>query len=155
MNQHHSAHTETHAHTHDDFLVRFKKNLFNELLLALKKIGAFLRISMTLLIGVMLFLGEFNFMKIVLILIILPLFIFIVGSHFTLLSTGLIIAMTSVSIMSLFVSEPGDNFVEWFSEIVSSLFEGTSEASSSSLSQKMMGFVTLSAFVSLFLVFLI
>ena len=110
---------------------------------------------MTLLIGVMLFLGEFNFMKIVLILIILPLFIFIVGSHFTLLSTGLIIAMTSVSIMSLFVSEPGDNFVEWFSEIVSSLFEGTSEASSSSLSQKMMGFVTLSAFISLFLVFLI
>ena len=158
MNQPQVTHTdtETHAHIHDDFLVRFRKNLLSEFLLALTIIGAVFRIMMTLLIGIMLFLREFNFVKIVLALIIPPLFIFIVGSHFTLLTTGLVIFMVSVSIMSLFLSEQGDNFVGWFSEIIDSLFERVAESpKSSSLSQKLMGFVAFSAIVSLFIIFIV
>lgn len=150
------AHTENHAPAHDDFLARFRKNLLKELHLTLTCIGAFIRICMALFVGIMIFLGQFNFLKLVLALSIPPLFIFIVGSHFTRLSTALVIGMTSVSIMSLFVSEQGDNFVDWFSKIIDSLFEMADGVTKpSSLSQKLMGFVSFSAIVSLFVVFIL
>lgn len=156
MNQHHVAHTETHVRKHDDFLSRFRKNLLSELLLILTIMGAIFRITMTLLMGIMLFLGEFDFPKLVLALIVPPLFIFIIGSHFTLLSSALIISMTSVSIMSLFLSEQGDNFVDWFSKIIDSLFEMADGVTKpSSLSQKLMGFVGFSAIASLFIIFIV
>jgi hypothetical protein len=155
MNQHHSAHTKTHAQAHDDFLIRFRKNLLKELLLTLAFIGAFFRISMALLVGIAVFLRQFDFPKLVLALIIPPLFIFIVGNYFSLLSTNLVIAMTAISIMSLFLSEPGDNFVDWFSKIIDSLSEMAAGSSTpATLSQKLMGFVGFSAIASLFIVFI-
>jgi hypothetical protein len=155
MNQHHVAHTKTHAHTHDDFLLRFRKNLLLELIATIKIIGAIFRVTMALLIGIMLFVREFDFPKLVLALLVPPLFIYMIGSHFTLLSTALVISMTSVSIMSLFLSEQGDSFVDWFSKIVDSLFEMADGVTKpSSLSQKLMGFVGFSAIASLFIIFI-
>lgn len=156
MNQHHVTHTETHAPAHDDFLARFRKNLLIELLAALKVMRAIILITMALFVGIVVFLGQFNFLKIVLALIIPPLFIFVVGSYFTLLPTALVVVITSVSIMSLFISEQGDNFVDWFSKIIDSLFEVAGGSSTpSTLSQKLMGFVSFSAIVSLFAVFIL
>jgi hypothetical protein len=150
MNHHHAEHEEVHTSTHDDFPVRLKKNLLKELLFALKNSIVCYRILMTLIIGVILFLKEFDFVKILLPLIIPPVIIFFVGSHLTLLPGYLVFGMTIVAIMSLSLSEKGEKLGEWFVAIWASLFEGTAESTSSPLPQKLIGFVGFSAVVSFF-----
>lgn len=155
MSKHLSVHQTKQGFTKDDFLARFRKNLINELLLVIQIAGTIVRLCMILFIGIMVFLSGFNFVRILFALIAPVLFIFIVGSYFTLLPAYLVAGITLVSIASLASSEKGDSLVDWFAEIISSLSIGLSASTPSSISQKLMGFVGLSAIASLFLVFLV
>jgi hypothetical protein len=156
MGSHQALHHTTDVRSHDDFLARFTKNLLKETIFALKSIGVIFRMFMILCIGIILFLREFKFMKIVFALILPPLFIVIVGNYFTLLPTNLVIVLALVSAISLAQSEQGTSLTDWISEMIASLLEKSHEASKpASLSQKLMGFVVLSSIASLFIVFLV
>lgn len=155
MTQHAHMHETAPVSTHADFLARFKKNLVKELVSALGLVLFLIKLFLITTLGIFLFVKDFKFVKIVFALIAPPLFIYIVGSNLTLLSTSLVILMAFVSIMTLYIDKEGDGLVGWFNDVILSLFEGTAESSSSTITQKLMGFVALSAFVSFFIVFIV
>ncbi len=155
MNQHAHMHETAPISAHADFLARFKKNLRKELAGVLQTVFFIIRLICISLIGIFLFIKEFNISSILFALIAPPLFIFLVGSNLTLLSKYLIALMVSASIISLYSSKEGESFIGWIDDVIHSLMEGSAESANSSLSQKLMGFVILSAIISFFLVFLV
>lgn len=155
MNQHVHMHTTTSISTHADFLVRLKKNFLKELLRVFHAVSFLIKILLLIIIGVILFVKEFSFARIVVAVSMPPLFIYIVGNHLTLLPVYLVTIMALVSIVSLASSKEGSNLMEWFTEIIDTIFQVSIESSPSTISQKLIGFVALSAIVSFFIVFFV
>lgn len=152
----HTSHEKS-SRTRDDFLARFMKNLAKEIVLTARVIRSTFGIIFALLLGIVLFLSEFDLIKKFFAFALFPAVIFLIGTYLTLLPMYLVIAITCVSFYSLTTSDEGSSLVKWFSHLFSSLSEGLGEPSNSkvSLSKKLFGFVALSAIASFFIVFLV
>jgi hypothetical protein len=128
-----------------------------EMILTSKIMRTTFGIFFALVVGIMLFISEFDFMRKLFALVFLPIAIYIIGKYLTLLPMALIIGITLISAFSLVNSEEGDAMFHWYGNIIGSVFEGVpgSSTGETSLSKKLLGFVLLSAVASFFIVFLV
>jgi len=157
MSQVISTHYSKRTKSHDDFLSRLRKNLIKEVVVVSKIVRIAFGLIFAISLGIMLFLSEFDIVKKFFALAFLPVVIFLIGKYLTLLPMYLVMGIALMSILSLASSEEGDNLVSWISGMMSSLSEGLSGSSptTTSLTQKLLGFVTLSAVASFFIVYLV
>jgi hypothetical protein len=152
------AHSDTkHTSGHDDFLVRFRKNLVKELILSIKIMRMAFGVIFAVVFGFFFFIKEFDFAKKFFALAFLPAATYIMGTYLTLLPMTIIIAVTIVSLFSLANAKEGDDVFNWFGDIIGSVVEASTAGSKDeiSLSKKIFGFVVLSSVASFFIVFLI
>lgn len=157
MNAHAQTHHSDHIRSRDDFSVRFRKNLMKELVQALKAARCLFGFFFAFIFGVVLFISEFDFVKKFFAVAFIPVVLFFVGKYLTILPIYLVIAVAITSILSLSSSEEGAGLSGWFSNSIGSFSEAFSGAPSAetSLSQKLLGFMALSAVASFFIIFLI
>jgi hypothetical protein len=139
----------------DDFSLRVLRNLRKELLASLRTAQFIGWLLLAIGLGVALFIAEFKLVKVIFAFLMPPVFIYLVGTYLTLLPSVIVITITIISLVSLSLSEQGSNIESWFAESFVSYFEWPSATASSTITQKLIGFVTLSAIASLLLVFFI
>lgn len=156
MSTHASLDHEKTTHAQGGFGARLRKNLGKELATISSIARPVFGMTFALILGILLFISEFNLVRMIFALIALPLGIFFVGKYLTLLPMYIVIGMAVISIVSISSSDKGDNLVNWFTEIIDSFLGAFKkvESKSSTLSQKLFRFVMFSAVASFFLVFL-
>lgn len=155
MGSHQATHHTSHVRAREDFLARVIKNLGKETVTTLKFLRSCMGLFFAITLGIILFVKEFDFIKIVIALIFPLLFIYGIGNYLTLLPANLIIGMVVLAAISLAQSEKGTSLTDWFSEIFTIMFSAYKEPSSLTLTQKLMGFVSFSSVVSFFIIFFI
>ncbi len=133
MNQQVTAHTYEHVRSYDTFLRKFKKNLIKEFISALVDIRRFFFFFLISIIGVMLFIFEFSFFKKILKIVMVPVGIFLIGKY----------ALDSSSVPVILLV-----YTPIFSIAMYIFFENK-------ILKGVVGFVGVSAFVSLFILCLI
>lgn len=152
------AHSDTkHISGHDDFLMRFRKNLVKELVLSTKIMRTVFGIIFAVVFGFFFFIIEFDFAKKFFALVFLPTATYIMGKYLTLLPMTIIIAVTIVSLFSLANAKEGDDVFNWFGDIIGSIVEASTAKSGGEvpLSKRIFGFMVLSTVASFFIVFLV
>lgn len=139
------------------FWLRLGKNLSKEMSTISSIIRPLFGLVFAIIFGTLLFILEFNLVRIILALVALPVSTFLLGKYFTLLPNEIVIGMTIISIVSLSASQKGDKLVSWFGEIIEAILGGFKKVPSepTPLPQKIFRFVLLFAVVSFFILLLI
>ncbi len=94
MNQHLAGSIHGTTSTHDEFFVKFKKNLYKELILAWEIICLIHNVFRALFVGIILFIFEFPLAKEVASIIVPPVGIFLAGKYLTLLPMFIVIPLS-------------------------------------------------------------
>ncbi len=132
MNQLIQIHQGKSIHTHDDFLKRFRKNLLKELRAISSILTVIMAFVKTFLLGAVLFIFEFELFKEVLSIIFPSVAIFLIGYYLTLLPFYIVFPLACIP------------------AIMFPLYEVTA----GKVAKRILGFLGVAMFFSLFIVFL-
>ncbi len=102
-------HHEKHTHSENVFFMRFRKNLIKELVASLKMISFLINLTLVSILGIVLFMNEFDFVKQILTIAIPPAFIFLAGKYLTLLPMYLVVPLACIPIASIILYNSKNN----------------------------------------------
>ncbi len=124
---------EKRTHSENLFWMRFRKNLIKELVTSFMMIGFLINLTLVSILGIILFINEFDFVKQILTIVTPPAFIFLAGKYLTLLPMYIVIPLACIPILSIILYNSKNN----------------------GAIRGVIGFIVISIIASLFLVFFI